>query len=207
MALGDAGKGNTAQRDVAIAMRDVCAAKGCDFALLLGDNIYDAGVDSVTDAQWQTKFELPYKDLNIPFYPTLGNHDNSSDLGEQIGAGGERDHDDVGLLRDGRAGHLPRHGDARAGQPLFDNADGRGFDRAGRKAVVQKAPQMLLQQDGVRRRHAGRLDRRRASYSQRPDHPAGHRVRRLQGGQGLRQPDACGAKALEADFGIRDPAA
>lgn len=74
--LGDAGKGNTAQRAVAVAMRDVCMQKGCDFVLMLGDNIYDAGVDSVTDSQWQTKFEQPYADIDLPFYVALGNHDN-----------------------------------------------------------------------------------------------------------------------------------
>jgi len=87
IAFGDAGRANDNQNAVGAAMAQVCAAKGCEFALETGDNFYDAGVSSTTDAQWQTKFELPYKDLNIPFYPTLGNHDNSSDLGEQIGAG------------------------------------------------------------------------------------------------------------------------
>jgi len=80
IAVGDAGKGNTTQRDVAVAMRDVCAAKGCDFVLMLGDNIYDAGVDSVTDPQWQTKFEEPYHDIDLPFYVALGNHDNGGNL-------------------------------------------------------------------------------------------------------------------------------
>ena len=78
--LGDAGKGNTAQRAVAVAMRDVCQQKGCDFVLMLGDNIYDAGVDSVTDTQWQTKFEQPYADIDLPFYAALGNHDNGGSL-------------------------------------------------------------------------------------------------------------------------------
>src|SRR5437870_4198863 len=58
IAIGDAGKGNADQRKVAIAMRDVCAAKGCDFVLMLGDNIYDTGVDSTTDSDWQLKFEM-----------------------------------------------------------------------------------------------------------------------------------------------------
>lgn len=80
IAVGDAGKGNSTQREVAIAMRDVCAAKGCDFVLMLGDNIYDAGVDSVTDPQWQSKFEEPYHDLDLPFYVALGNHDNGGNL-------------------------------------------------------------------------------------------------------------------------------
>lgn len=80
IAVGDTGKGNADQRKVAIAMRDVCAAKGCDFVLMLGDNIYDTGVSSVTDPQWQTKFEQPYSDVNLPFYVALGNHDYGGKL-------------------------------------------------------------------------------------------------------------------------------
>lgn len=80
IAMGDTGKGNTDQRKVAVALRDVCAQKGCDFVLLLGDNIYNAGVDSVTDPQWQQKFEQPYHDVNLPFYVALGNHDYGGKL-------------------------------------------------------------------------------------------------------------------------------
>src|SRR6476661_6274103 len=60
IAIGDTGKGNADQRRVAVAIRDLCAARGCDFVLMLGDNIYDAGVESTTDSQWQTKFEQLY---------------------------------------------------------------------------------------------------------------------------------------------------
>ena len=49
---------------------------GCDFALGLGDNIYETGVDSVDDVQFIDKFEKPYADVDFPFYMTLGNHDN-----------------------------------------------------------------------------------------------------------------------------------
>jgi tartrate-resistant acid phosphatase type 5 len=80
IAVGDTGKGNADQRRVAIAMRDLCAAKGCDFVLMLGDNIYDAGVESTTDPQWQTKFEQPYMDVDLPFYVALGNHDYGGKL-------------------------------------------------------------------------------------------------------------------------------
>ena len=80
IAMGDTGKGNADQRKVAIAIRDLCAAKGCDFVVLLGDNIYDSGVTSTTDAQWQTKFEQPYMDVNLPFYVALGNHDYGGKL-------------------------------------------------------------------------------------------------------------------------------
>jgi tartrate-resistant acid phosphatase type 5 len=74
--LGDTGEGNTAQYDVGRAIKTICdRAGGCDFALLLGDNIYDDGVTSTTDSQWQTKFEMPYAPLTMPIYAVLGNHD------------------------------------------------------------------------------------------------------------------------------------
>jgi len=43
--------------------------------VLLGDNIYESGVSSVDDPQWLTKFEDPYRNINVPFYAVLGNHD------------------------------------------------------------------------------------------------------------------------------------
>lgn len=74
--LGDVGKGNTGQHAVARALADVCTERGgCDHALLLGDNIYDTGVDDADDPQWQEKFEAPYAVVDFPFYATLGNHD------------------------------------------------------------------------------------------------------------------------------------
>lgn len=77
IAVGDTGTGKEGQYQVARAIESVCANRGCDFALGLGDNIYEAGVDSVDDVQWLDKFEKPYQNLNMPFYMTLGNHDNS----------------------------------------------------------------------------------------------------------------------------------
>jgi len=79
--LGDTGEGNTDQAMVAVAIKNVCdAAGGCDFAMLLGDNIYDDGVASVDDPQWQTKFEMPYAPLTMPIYAVLGNHDYGGQL-------------------------------------------------------------------------------------------------------------------------------
>jgi hypothetical protein len=74
-AMGDTGKGNSGQYQVAAAVQAKCAASGCDFVLLLGDNIYDSGVSSPDDPQFQTKFEQPYANINLPFYVILGNHD------------------------------------------------------------------------------------------------------------------------------------
>lgn len=78
--IGDTGEGSQTQRDVAIQIRDKCAADGCDFVIMLGDNFYEGGVDSVTDPQWQTKFEIPYADIDLPFYAVLGNHDYGGKL-------------------------------------------------------------------------------------------------------------------------------
>ncbi|MCP4503750.1 MAG: hypothetical protein GY822_27815 [Deltaproteobacteria bacterium] len=80
IAMGDQGTGNTSQYAVSDVMESVCASQGCDFVLLLGDNIYDVGVDDVTDPQWEEKFELPYANIDdsLQFYPVLGNHDGGA---------------------------------------------------------------------------------------------------------------------------------
>lgn len=75
VALGDTGEGNEDQYMVAAAIVEVCAVKGCDFAIMLGDNFYDSGVDGTDDPQWQEKVELPYIDFTFPLYAVLGNHD------------------------------------------------------------------------------------------------------------------------------------
>ena len=74
-ALGDTGTGNAEQYAVAAALAAKCERSGCDFVALLGDNIYSSGVTSVSDSQFQTKFELPYEQIAVPFYVVLGNHD------------------------------------------------------------------------------------------------------------------------------------
>lgn len=81
LALGDAGEGNIPQYRVALAMRDHCAAKadargpGCDFVAYLGDNFYPRGVWGPDDPLWDTKWADPYRELGLPFYAILGNHD------------------------------------------------------------------------------------------------------------------------------------
>jgi hypothetical protein len=78
LVLGDGGTGDAHQKKVAAVMHQVCAARGCDFVLYLGDNIYEDGVTGPTDEQFRTKFEEPYADLDLPFYVALGNHDYGS---------------------------------------------------------------------------------------------------------------------------------
>jgi tartrate-resistant acid phosphatase type 5 len=76
VAIGDTGEGNENQYMVADAIVAVCADKGgCDFGLMLGDNFYDSGVESVDDVQWVEKFEMVYADITFPLYASLGNHD------------------------------------------------------------------------------------------------------------------------------------
>jgi tartrate-resistant acid phosphatase type 5 len=75
IAIGDTGEGNEDQYAVAQAIVELCAQKGCDFGMLLGDNFYDSGVSGVDDPQFQDKFELPYEDIEFPIYISLGNHD------------------------------------------------------------------------------------------------------------------------------------
>ncbi|MCC7443132.1 MAG: metallophosphoesterase [Bdellovibrionales bacterium] len=76
LAFGDFGTGSGDQLRVAEAMERECGAGSCAFALLLGDNIYENGVDSVEDEQWESKFEAPYAGLGaMDFWAILGNHD------------------------------------------------------------------------------------------------------------------------------------
>ncbi|RMD99149.1 MAG: hypothetical protein D6814_06115 [Calditrichaeota bacterium] len=77
IAIGDQGTGESGQKLVAGLMNDKARRDSLNLVLLLGDNFYPDGVFSTRDRQWQTKFEqvydLPY--LNVPFYASLGNHD------------------------------------------------------------------------------------------------------------------------------------
>ncbi len=84
LVLGDSGTGGVEQYNVAKAMEKVCKKAKCDFAIILGDLIYEYGVDSVNDPQFKTKFEEPYKNLNFPFYLALGNNDYNGSVEAQI---------------------------------------------------------------------------------------------------------------------------
>lgn len=87
-ALGRTGKANAGQFAVAAALEAKCAAAGCDFIQLLGNNIYDSGVDSPTDEQWNEKFEIPYASIDLPFFAVLGNVDyGGNGAGNEFGKG------------------------------------------------------------------------------------------------------------------------
>lgn len=79
--IGDGGSGSAGAYAVGEAVAKVCAVKGCDLVLGLGDNIYESGVSSELDPQFEEKFELPFAPIDLPFYMVLGNHDNSGFFG------------------------------------------------------------------------------------------------------------------------------
>jgi hypothetical protein len=73
--IGDTGTGGRAQYEVGERLTASHAVFPFGFVLMLGDNIY--GGERPQD--FVKKFELPYKallDLKIPFYASLGNHDD-----------------------------------------------------------------------------------------------------------------------------------
>ena len=73
--IGDTGTGARPQYEVGERMNESRTVFPFEFVLMMGDNIY--GGERPQD--FAKKFELPYKallDLKIPFYASLGNHDD-----------------------------------------------------------------------------------------------------------------------------------
>ncbi len=74
--MADTGSGEPAQFVVADAIEKHCKASStCQAIFIAGDIIYDNGVSSINDPQFQTKFEQPYAQIDLPFYISYGNHD------------------------------------------------------------------------------------------------------------------------------------
>ena len=74
--IGDTGKANEGQIALAKKMSELCLNElQCDSALLLGDNVYYAGLESENDPKMDLVFGDIYRDLDFPFYAILGNHD------------------------------------------------------------------------------------------------------------------------------------
>jgi tartrate-resistant acid phosphatase type 5 len=86
--FGDSGDGSKAQYDVATGMWQLCERLSCGLALGLGDNIYPSGVTSVSDPQWQSKFDSPYRKFvqsaQRDFWMLVGNHDRRGSVAAQI---------------------------------------------------------------------------------------------------------------------------
>jgi len=84
--IGDQGSGGPGQKKVAAVMAARARKDGLNFWITTGDNFYQAGVSSVDDPQWKTKFEEMYADpaLKVPVYPSLGNHDHDGNEAAQV---------------------------------------------------------------------------------------------------------------------------
>jgi hypothetical protein len=90
LVIGDSGTGDRGQYDTAAQMWAAHAVFPYEFAIMLGDNLYG----SERPQDFMTKFERPYKpmlDANIPFYASLGNHDDPNQrFYKNFGMGGKR---------------------------------------------------------------------------------------------------------------------
>lgn len=76
-AIGDAGRGDRFQHEVAAQIEAFRAVFPFAFVVMLGDNIYDGA----TAEDYRQKFELPYKpllDAGVQFFAAIGNHDDAN---------------------------------------------------------------------------------------------------------------------------------
>ena len=85
-ALGDTGLASTNRQQVLKQLQQQTHLVSPDLIFLLGDNFYNAGVNSTTDENWQLHFEQPFekKLYDCPFYACLGNHDYYGNVAAQI---------------------------------------------------------------------------------------------------------------------------
>jgi hypothetical protein len=78
--IGDSGRGNQAQRDVAAQMVRFHERFAFPFVIMLGDNLYQG---TATADDYRTKFEEPYAPLldeGVQFFAALGNHDDPREI-------------------------------------------------------------------------------------------------------------------------------
>ena len=77
--IGDSGRGDQAQNEVAQQMVAWRQKFPFEFVIMLGDNIYPPHAPD----DFEKKFEAPYRSLleeGIPFYAAIGNHDPETEL-------------------------------------------------------------------------------------------------------------------------------
>ena len=78
--IGDSGRGDQAQHEIARQMIAWREKFPFDFVVMLGDNIYPPHAAD----DYLTKFEEPYRallDAGVTFYAAIGNHDPDGELG------------------------------------------------------------------------------------------------------------------------------
>jgi predicted phosphodiesterase len=88
--IGDSGRGDQAQHEVAQQMIAWREKFSYDLVLMLGDNIYDRH----TPEDYAAKFEIPYRPLlerGVTFQAAIGNHDDPGQIHyEKFNMGGQR---------------------------------------------------------------------------------------------------------------------
>jgi tartrate-resistant acid phosphatase type 5 len=87
LTMGDWGSGSQSQKTTAVVLEKLCVERSADAVVLLGDNFYMHGVQSVTDELWKTRWKDIYGGpclSRIPFYVSLGNHDYDGNAEAQI---------------------------------------------------------------------------------------------------------------------------
>lgn len=87
LAVGRQGYGNLRTLRIALSMERAARSSPTHGVLYLGDNFYPKGVQSVTDPQWQYKFERLYSGphlLGMPFFAVVGNHDAEGVIAAQL---------------------------------------------------------------------------------------------------------------------------
>ena len=78
--IGDSGRGNQAQRDVAEQMVRYHERFAFPFVIMVGDNLYEG---PATPDDYRAKFEEPYAPLlaeGVQFFAALGNHDDPKEV-------------------------------------------------------------------------------------------------------------------------------
>jgi tartrate-resistant acid phosphatase type 5 len=76
--IGDmGGLASSDQKSVATAMARESKRGESRFVVTVGDNFHQDGIAAAIDPRWKSEFEEVYADpgLQIPWYPSLGNHD------------------------------------------------------------------------------------------------------------------------------------
>lgn len=75
--VGDTGKPTPQRNEVVTSMRAHTQEHQIDAAILLGDNFYENGVESVDDSRFEQDFNSLFEadSFVMPFYVALGNHD------------------------------------------------------------------------------------------------------------------------------------
>ncbi len=146
LVIGDWGTGGAGAKRVGKAMTAVYNTHGAVAMLSTGDNFYPSGVSDVDDPQWDRSFEkmFPAKDLPMPFWAVLGNHDYRKNPDAQVAYSGR-------TLRDGSTTRWRMPG--RSWSTRFTSPDGSVTVR-----VIGIDTQQLVADATRRKRHLAWID-------------------------------------------------